>query len=188
MTRVYQFAVQDGFEWAMPVDEEDFAVFRGFDGTRRRQAWTPIRMRLFHQDEEGRILVESDFPWLGAYAPVMRDTAIDALGALFSPQGELLPLSCEEANLHVFHALTVVDALDLERSDLVLYPNSDQIMQIKKYAFIAERIRGLTLFKVPRLLSHSLYITEEVVKAVNRSGLRGVGFRLLWDETVIEDP
>jgi hypothetical protein len=81
------------------------------------------------------------------------------------------------------NALCVIDALDLKRSDLAFYPNSSQIMRINRYAFVSERLKELTIFKVPQLLSHSVYLTGEVVQAVQAAGLKGVGFRLLWDET-----
>jgi hypothetical protein len=183
LTRVYQFAVQEGFEWVLPVNDEDLNLFRGFDGTSKGESWTPVRVELLRKDEDGQQLAESDFPWLGAYAPVLRQRAIDALGELFAADGELLPLLCDSANLSVFNSLKVLDALDIERSEIVFFPDSDRIMQIRRYVFISARLRGVTMFKVPQLLSHSVYLTEATVKAVNRSKLTGVGFRLLWDET-----
>jgi hypothetical protein len=183
VTRVYQFAVQDGFEWVLPVNEDDYKIFRKFDGTVRKDLWTPTRVRLLREDEEERHLAESDVPWLGAYAPVFRPRAVATIGGLFTEFGELLPLSCDNADLRVFNVLNVIDALDLKRSDLEFYPNSSRVMRITRYVFISELVKGLTIFKVPKLLSHSVYLTGEVVQAVQAAGLTGVGFRLLWDET-----
>jgi hypothetical protein len=178
VTRVYQFAVQDGFEWVLPYE-----IFRKFDGTPRRNVWTPIRVRLLHEDEDKHPLAESDIPWLGAYAPVLRSHALEAVGNLLAEFGELLPLSSVEAELHVFNALRVVDALDLQRSDVDFFPNSNRIMRIARYAFVGDLVRQSAVFKVPQLLSHSVYLSGEAVRAIQAAHLKGVGFRLLWDDS-----
>jgi hypothetical protein len=95
-------------------------------------------------------------------------------------------LSCESADLQVFNVLSVIDALDLDRSELARLPNSNQIIKVRTHVFVAERIRNAKIFKVPQLLKQSVYVTEEIVEAVTRSGLKGVGFRLLWEETATE--
>lgn len=182
VTRVYKFTVQDGFEWVLPLEEDDYEIFRRLDGTPRRDSWIPIPVQLLHHDEAGRSLAESDMPWLGAYAPVLRPRSVSAIGELFSRFGEFLPLQCDEAGLQVFNTLRVIDALDMERSNLTFYPNSARIMQIKRYAFIGDVVEGVMLFKVPQLMSHAVYLTGEVVRAVQEARLNGVGFRLLWDD------
>jgi hypothetical protein len=184
--KVYQFAVQDGYEWVLALNDQDYEILRGFDGTPKRDTWTPFGVRLLRKDEDGQVLAESDFPWLGAHAPVLRRKAVDAVGELFSANGELLPLLCDSAELYVFNVLNVVDALDLERSELAFFPNSNRIMRVKRHAFSAERLRGLKIFKVPQLLRHSVYVTEDVVETVRAADLTGVGFRLLWEETATQ--
>ena len=34
--RIYVPDVMEGYEWVVPVDEADFEIFRGLDGTPRR--------------------------------------------------------------------------------------------------------------------------------------------------------
>jgi len=180
--KVYRFSVQAGYEWVVAVNHADFEVFRGFDGTIRIAGWRPVRVKLVRQDEGGKPYAESDFPWLGEHAPVMRPRAVDVLRATLGEDGEMLPLDCPEADLKVLNVLRVVDALDLERSKLVRFPSTGRIMTVESHIFHAERLRGVKVFKVPELLRTEAFLTDEVVKLVESSGLKGVGFRLVWDE------
>ena len=49
-------------------------------------------MRLVKEDERGRPFQQSDIPWLGGHAPVLRERAAAALASVLSRDGELLPL------------------------------------------------------------------------------------------------
>lgn len=179
--RIYEFEVREGYEWVVPRNEADFGVFRAFDGERRRESWRPVAVRLVKEDEQGRPLLESDVPWLGKHAPVFRDSATEALGGLLSGGGELLPLENEEADLRVLNVTAVLDALDEERSTLVKFPSTGRIMNVKTHVFRPEVIEGAHVFKVPHLLRGSVFVTDEVVQAAERAGLRGVGFRQVWE-------
>jgi hypothetical protein len=181
--KVYRFSVQAGYEWVVAHSHADFEVFRGFDGTSRSAGWRPVPVKLVKQDERGKPYAESDFPWLGEHAPVMRPRAVGVLRSMLGGDGELLPLDCPGADLKVLNVLQVVDALDLERSKLVRFPSTGQIMTVESHVFHAERLDGVKVFKVPELLRTEAFVTYEVVNLIQSVGLKGVGFRLVWDET-----
>lgn len=177
--RIYRFQVQEGYEWVVPVEDGYFEAFRAFDGSRKAANWQPIRMRLVDKDERGRRLLPSDIPWLGEHAPVLRRKAVERFGSMLAADGELLPLACDEAELFVFNVTSVVDALDLDRSELLRFPSTGRIMKVKTHVFRPERLSGVRAFKVPELLRSSLFVTDEVVRVAG--GLTGVGFKLLWE-------
>ncbi len=179
--RVFEFAAKKGFEWVLPMKDADFRAFRRFGGNPKRAGWLPIRMRLVTTDENGRPLSQSDMPWLGEHAPVLRERAVSALGALLNENGELLPLECPGASLVVFNATRVVNALDLERSRIARFPSSGQIMNVESFAFDDSRLSNERVFKVPELLNDAVFVTEHVVEAVRKNDLKGVGFKLVWD-------
>jgi len=179
--RIYEFEVQEGCEWVAPVDDTDFEIFRSFDGSAKLAGWEPVQMRLVREDEHGRPLLPADVPWLGKHAPVLKENASAALGSLLAKDGELLPLACDEATLVVFNVTTVLDALDVDRSALVTFRSTGRIMKVKSHVFRPERLRAVHAFKVPQLLRGSAFFTDEVVVAVERAGLSGVGFRLVWE-------
>ena len=179
--KVYRFSVVPGHELVQPQNDADFKFFRGFDATSRSAGWRPVPVKLVRRDEKGSPLAESDFPWLGEHAPVMRRRGVEVLGAMLGGD-ELLPLDCPEADLKVLNVLRVVDALDLERSKLARSPRTGRLITVEAHVFRAERLDGVKVFKVPELLDGSAFVTDEVVNLVKSSGLTGVGFRLLWDE------
>jgi hypothetical protein len=176
--KIYEFEVQEGYEWVVPVSEADFDVFREFDGSSQTAAWKPIQMRLVREDEQGRPLQPSDIPWLGKHAPVLKE---NALASVLLRDGEMLPLDCDEAELVVFNTTTVLDALDLDRSEVVKFPSTGRIMKVKSHVFRPERIRDVHAFKVPELLRGSVFVTDEVVNSAYETGLSGVGFHLVWE-------
>lgn len=178
---IYEFAVQEGHEWVVPSSPADFEVFREFNGKARGPDWSPIRVRLVTQDEQGRRLLPADIPWLGKHAPVLKETASAALGAVLAPDGELLRLECEEVALLVFNVTTVIDVLDLDRSELVRFPSTGRIMKVKRHIFRPGGLKGVRAFKVPALLRGSVFVTDEVVSATASANLRGAGFRLVGE-------
>lgn len=182
---IYEFEPQDGYEWVVPIDESDFEVFRSFDATSRVTSWQPIRMKLLMEDEFGRPFLTSDVPWLGKHAPVLREKAASALRPVLAGRGEMLPLECDSASLVVFNATTVIDALDLDKSELVTFPSSGRIMKVKSHVFRPNSVRGVQAFKVPQLLRGSVFVSDEVVSAARGAGLQGVGFRQVWEGSSI---
>lgn len=173
--RVYEFEMQEKFEWVIPDADDDFEIFRTFNGTTRSSTWTPIRMKLLR---EGEATLPSDMPWFRDGVPVLKRTAVDALGPLLRNDGEFLPLECNEADLWAFNGTTILDALDVDRSDLVRF-SSGRIMRVNSYVFRSDRLQNVFAFKVPGLLRSALFVTEEVV--VRAATLTGVGFKLLWE-------
>jgi hypothetical protein len=180
--KVYEFSVVEGYEWVRPIDDDDFESFRQFDGTPRFDRWSPVAVRLITEDERGRSFAASDFPWLGQHAPIMRPRAAACIRECVPPEdAELLPLLCAEVELVLLNPLQVVDALDLERSSLVRFPSSGRVMTVKSHVFRADRLSGLSVFRVPDLLRTAVFVTEPVVDAVREAKLEGVAFRLLWE-------
>jgi hypothetical protein len=178
--RVYEFAAPEGYEMVTPEADEAFDVIRRLDGTSKKNSWTPFKVRLVTVDDKARPLSESDFLELAANAPVLRQRAVDAVGHLLQSEAELLPLWCDTASLWLLNVLNVVDAFDVERSDYAVFPNTKRIFHVRKYAFIADRLEGVGVFRAPQLLTYSVYLTDQVVEAVEHSGLKGARFRPIW--------
>lgn len=139
-------------------------------------------MRLVNRVDGGMTLLrDADMPWLGHHVLVLRRHAVDAIGDILRAWGELLPLACDDAELWVFHATSVVDALDMERSDLVMVPGSDSIMTIRTHVFRSEALRAAGIFKIPQMLRGSIYFREDTAAAVTAAGLTGLALRPVWE-------
>jgi hypothetical protein len=178
--KVYELEVLDGYEWVVPIEKSDFEIFRGLDGTSRSRDWKPVAVRLVKQDDHGRPLKESDFPWLGKHAPVMKPRAIESLRSTLVGDGEFLPLRCDEIHLALFNVTRVLDALDESRSRVVKFASTDRIMKIKSYVFRPQAIGDVNAFKIPQLLRGPVFLSGSVVEQATSSGLSGIDFHLVW--------
>jgi hypothetical protein len=177
---VYEPLVAEGYEWVMPIDEQDHEVFVQFDGQPRRSTWKPVPVRRVRADER-QAFNPSDFPWLGSHALIMRRAAVDALRDLLDASGEVLPLSTDDGvELFVLNA-RVVDALDEAKSSLIKFPGTNRIMYIKKVAFDAAAIEGRDVFRLPHRGSPT-YVGERFIDRVEAAGLRGLVFNEVWSE------
>ena len=171
MTTIHQFVVSEGQEWVLPADDDDHETFFGLDGRSLDGREPPVMRRV----EEGE-RAYSDFPWLGGYAPLLRQPAVDALAAALRPYGELIPLRGEAVWL--FNVTNVIDALDEARSQIVRFDDGD-ILAIERYAFDAERIGAAEAFKLPMRAS-PVFVNDVFVERVRKAGLRNVSFEPVW--------
>lgn len=183
---IYCPAVPEGFEWAFPVDPGDFEVFWTLSERQPGAAWEPIRMRLLKEDEHERPWLRAEMPWLGGHVLILRDEAIEAVGPLLAPYGELLPLVCDEARLVVFSARLVANALEEGRSDIVRFATG-RIMDIRRHAFDLGAIAGTRAFKLAEFPRGGLFLTGDLVASIRRTGFTdGTEFHLIYDASAGE--
>jgi len=141
--------------------------------------WEPLKVKVYHKDPAGKRLLPGDFPALLPGVAVMSRRAVDTLRDLLEPNGEILPLLCDEGEYFLYNVTREIDALDLERCELDLY-SSGRISHIKSYAFKPEVVRGEVIFKTPTLRYSPIYVTDRFVERVESAGLRGFDFVPLW--------
>jgi hypothetical protein len=178
---VYKPLSLEGTELCHPHAKHDFeAITRLINGTPRSATWQPIAMRLIHADE-GRSLSASDSPWLGTHALIFRRIVVDKLGEVLRRHGEVLPLSCPEAELYIFNPTHVVDALDIDAS--VVHRFSDGgLMRISQHAFRPEIIGNLLIFKIVGLRSSPTFVTGPFVDLWKAARLKGLKFNKVWSQ------
>jgi hypothetical protein len=175
---IFEPMVREGYEWINCVNQEDYDLFAGFDGSSRRNAWKPVPVRRVRADEHHGFKA-SDFPWLGSDALVIRRKAVDALREVLDANGEVLPLSTDDdVELFVLNA-RIVDALDEANSSLMKFPGTDRIMRIKKIAFVTSKIEDIDLFRLPHRAS-ATYVSARFVERVKAAGLVGLEFKKVW--------
>ncbi|GAA4994450.1 hypothetical protein [Actinopolymorpha pittospori] len=180
--RILQLYPVGEYEFISTVDEDDLELVGELDATSRTADWSPVEVRIFSEDDDtGAPLQRADFPWLGSWALVLRDRAIDLAGPVLAPFGEFLPLTCADAAVTCFNGLELIDALDESRSQIVRFPSSGRIMAIEKHGFRPEMIPERSVFKIPQEQLGPLFYTEPVVDDLRALGLTGLDFRLVWD-------
>jgi|JI10StandDraft_1071094.scaffolds.fasta_scaffold205569_3 hypothetical protein len=169
----------DGFALCQPVDASDFERINVESaGQRHLSGWSPIDMRLIEVDE-GRQLWNSDAPWLGPQALIFGSRAVEQLGEVLQKHGELLPLLCPGANLELYNATRIVDALDEEASSLKRF-GSGRIIMVTEYVFKPEKVAEEDVFKIPNLRVCPTFLSHRFVALWERFALRGLGFKLVW--------
>ena len=175
---IYRLSVLEGQEWILPSDPNDFELFFALDGSSRTN-WSQPVMQLLREDEHGNELSYSDFPWLGAQAPILKLTAVEALKKTLAPYGQLLPLKGEQAWL--FNVTCVLDALDEQRSRIVRFDDGS-ILAVEVYEFHRDVLAGHEIFKLPGRSSH-VFVTRDFIEDIRQSRLRGISFERVWSES-----
>ena len=179
MADVYVPQSAEGMEFCHPERQEDFETLSiTIDGTPRKGTWRSPPMRIVREDE-GKLLAESDSPWLGPHALVFRRPALGELETMLLSYGELLPLACPEPNLVIFNVTRVLDALDEQASGILRFTNG-RIMRIIRPVFRPDVISGSDIFKIPNLRVSPTYVSERFVERVRAAGLRGLVFNKVW--------
>lgn len=169
----------DGCELCHPIHQVDFERINVWiDGTARQASWKLIQMRIVREDE-GKSLAPSDSPWLGSHALIFRSSVLDVLGALLRRYGEVLPVSCHDADLWIYNPTNVIDALD-EISSSVLRFDDGRIMMIQRYAFRPDVVADHEIFKIPSLRVSPTFVSHRFVDRWKESGLTGLEFKQVW--------
>lgn len=180
--RVYRPTVPDGYEWAIPVEagSSEILVTAGReDGV----PWAIPELHLLRVVDGSKQLRRAVLPWLGSFALVLRDEAIDTIGPLLSDYGQLLPLLSPDARLSLFAARLVPGAISLEKSEIVR-SSDGEIMYFQRPVFNDEVIAEAGAFKLPEMPRGDVYFTERLVDAIRATGCdTGTKFELVYDST-----
>ncbi len=179
LSGVYTVCGAEDAELCHPVDRADFQTLdRLLNGTSRKDEWRPIQMEIIREDE-GKTLSRSDSPWLGSHALIFRLDAALAMGQVLSANGELLPLTCSDADLVVFNPTRVLDALDEAASTVTRFKNG-RLMRISSHVFHADVVAGIDAFKISSLMAGPTFVSGQFVERWESQGLAGLEFTRVW--------
>lgn len=126
----------------------------------------------------------NDFPYVDFFIPTFSGRAVEALREFLEPNGELLPLRCDTGTYYLYNVLTVIDALDHEKSEIdwmgyLSHQTKVVADNILRYEFHAERIANASIFRiVERPVDY--YVTQPFVDRVLAAGLQGFNLKKVW--------
>jgi hypothetical protein len=166
-SRFFVPRVVQGYEWVTADVEEDYGQIHGLDGQERSADWSPVAVSLLHETEDGEPRRPALMPWLNDAVLVIRDGAIDKLSPILQPYGELLPLSCTEADLAVFNATRLIPALDENRSEILRF-GSGGIMAVPRLV-LRETAEHGEMFKLAEIKSSPLLLSERLVEQIRQA-------------------
>lgn len=137
--------------------------------------WTP-------QPVVGRVRPFNDYPCVNLIIPAFSRRAVDALRDFLEPNGELLPLVSTVGEYDAYNTTTVVDVLDEQASEIHWLSDKhtlDQVFEIKRYAFLPDRVAGLSIFRLVEGFSRA-YVSQVFVDRVREHDLQGFHFVRVW--------
>ncbi|MGH9874927.1 MAG: imm11 family protein [Pyrinomonadaceae bacterium] len=157
-----------------PENNRFMGMIERFDGTPIGAAWDVFEVTY---DDDSIELPLSDFASLTfQHIPVFSKPAARALRSLLAGAGELLPLRCGEAKYLAFNVTALVDALDLENSEVFRFA-SGKIMDVKTYVLDGERLGSAAIFKLTETPLMDVFVSDEFVNVVETAGLTGFLFK-----------
>jgi|SRR5579872_694815 len=163
-----------------PKDVDDNRLSNRENAAIWGETWVPPMICLDKHDTQGQSTHCGDI--LGGINNLLLFSAkaCQALNDLIAGRGELLPVMCDEGEWWCFNVTRALDALDLERSEVLRFSDGE-IMRIAQHVFNAEVVRSESIFKTRQVSFSSIFVTDRFVEAVNAAGLLGFEFKPLWN-------
>lgn len=172
---------ENGFELTHPVDPQDFdTINKEVNGSPHNGRWKPLRMKLIRTDDRGKPRMESDAPWLGSHALILKHSAAQKISPLLHDRAELLPVECDETELVIVNPTRLIDALDEESSSIRRFAPSGRIWRVDKYVFLPDRVRDARFFKISSLKVSPTFVDEDFIAEWSGRGFRGLRFEPVW--------
>lgn len=162
----------DGRIVANPPSDDD--PFKPSDFTEKGREWTPDRLAHVWKPPRvvGRVRRSNDFPCVGLIIPAFSRRAVDALRDLLEPNGELLLLDSSVGEYYAYNVTTKADVLDSAGTEVWSF-------QVLRYEFRVERLKGLSIFRIPESIS-TVFVTDSFVARVREHDLLGFDFIKVW--------
>lgn len=120
----------------------------------------------------------SDYPCIDLTVPAFSEAAVSTLHEFLVSNGEILPIFSNDGNFSLYNTITILDAIDLERSKIVWTSEGLIAFRIDECVLHADVLTGNDIFRL-RECPANVYVSERFKSAVERSGLRGMKFSKL---------
>jgi hypothetical protein len=144
---------------------------RSWKKLRMTPSWRPVRVI-------GRVRKFNDFPCVDLM-PAFSQRAVDALRDLLVPNGELLPLLTPLGSYFAYNVTTIVDALDVRRSQIKWIKKPLTAFEVERFEIFPAKIEGYDVFHMPETAS-DVYVTQAFVTRATDCGLKGFDFQRVW--------
>jgi hypothetical protein len=158
------------------ADESKNGIYHAFDGRSHWSSWEPLVITAADESDDDAEL--ADFALLGTI-PMVSARAAEVLHEVTASTCELLPLVFARDTYFALNVLTVVDALDEERSRLTRFSDG-AVMSVEDFVFVPKRLERALIFRIPQLLRAFVFVTPQLVDVVRTARLTGFRFKRVW--------
>lgn len=158
-----------------------FDKFQFFDGRKKESYWIPLPVKRM-EPETGLDLGDAS-GFMGF--PTFNQKALNALEPLIRDSVEVLPLAFKEKPYWGINVVSVLDVLDYSKSIYRIFPNTNKIAIVEKYAFRnCAELKNHNIFKIVDEPRGRSFVSEKFKNAVEQNNLTGFLFELVWDSDI----
>jgi len=158
-------------------DESDASLMASRDATPKLSTWRPIRVRTFDEKGGKRKPIADISGMVGL--TLFSERAYEVTHPLLKGCGEFLPFICGSQRLWGFNVTRLIDCLDENASELVRFPSTGRVMDVRTYVFQDVGDLGVCIFGIPQFKGIRTYSTEATRDLFTDHGLTGMSFRKL---------
>lgn len=128
--------------------------------------------------------VQGDFPkfWSFAGIPMISDNAKKVLYEILYPNTELIRLKTDDEMYYLINVLTILDAVDFEKSILEKL-ETGLVIGVQSYSFNKKLLQGHDIFKVylnNKRMSTEVFVSDKFKSIVEENKLKGFKFTEVW--------
>lgn len=172
--RVYELRSNDNYQKIILKNESKWpSIIDDFKSGEKIESWEPIDVVI--EDKKRK---KSDFPTLMSIIPTFSANSVKCLENILKNHGQLLSLRCKEGEYYFFNVLTVVEAINDTKSQVLKFEDG-RIMYVLKYVLKKIDYSKIPIFKLHNLLSFSTFVNEEFFTIVNENYLKGYYFNMV---------
>lgn len=150
-----------------------------FVGKSLLDTWKPLKVKLIEHNGD---LKRGDILYFTLGVSILSNKAVNALQDFWiKGKVELLPLIYDLQDVVLMNVLNIVDCINMNKSEIRRFTDSDKIKAISKYVFIPERVQNQHIFKIAQRPHGRIFVSDEFKNRVIESGLEGFKFIEVWD-------
>ena len=150
--------------------EYDADFVTSFDGTKLSSKWIPLPVKFLYKSRK-----KGDCPSL-QIVPFFSSKAVKVLSEIMGENVEYLPVTGEASKFTIVNVIKMIDALDMEKSDLIYFPDG-KIMSKRKIVLRSEKISCTdNIFKLIEFPRTSVIVSDNFKDAVEKACLKGFTF------------
>lgn len=130
--------------------------------------------------------VKSDFPkfWSVSGTPMLSEKAATILNDIIYNDSELIQLNYSSENYYLINILTVLDAIDYEKSKFRKL-ETGLVVGLESYEFNPEVLYNHNIFKLllnGRIYNTAVFVSDKFKNVVEKEKLLGFKFTKVWSD------
>ncbi|WLF69099.1 hypothetical protein Q6375_14125 [Clostridium septicum] len=144
-----------------------------------KDEWLVAEVKIFKNDDKKQV---GDFFDIITGVWAFNENALKLIKDYIADgKSEVLPLKGEEEPYYLLNVFNYVDCIDVDKSQVRYFRNSDRVMSISNYVFKPNMLNGEHIFKSTLQKRGPIFISDELKEKLEKSGLKGFRFDEAWD-------